>query len=539
VVAVIGFTEFPSEFAERYRREGYWTGETLGVILRDWAASNPERTALVTPERRWTYAELDARADRVASGFHRLGVRPGDRVVVQLPNDAPFVIVSVALFRLGAYPVFALPNHRRSEINYLCDYSGAVAYVIPAEYQGFDYRTLADELLKSVPTVQHVIVTGGDPQAYRSLVELEAEPVAFPSPDSNDVAFFLLSGGTTGMPKLIPRTHNEYAYQLRATAAGLNVDESSVYLASLPVAHNAALGCPGLLGTLLVGGKVVLPTSGSPDEVFPLIASEGVTLTTLMPPLVLLWLETAEFFDVDLSNFILQVGGAKLGPEVARRVGPELGCTLTHWFGMAEGLLTFTRLDDPDDVAIHTQGRPLSRADEIRVVDNSGNDVPRGEIGELLTRGPYTLRGYYKADAHNAVSFTPDGFFRSGDLVRITPEGNMVVEGRIKDIINRGGEKVSAEELEDHLLAHPNIRRAAVVEMPDEVLGEKTCAFVVPGEARPDLNVVRAFLRERGLADYKLPDRLEVIETLPYTSVGKINKARLREVLAQALGPAV
>jgi 2,3-dihydroxybenzoate-AMP ligase len=157
----------------------------------------------------------------------------------------------------------------------------------------------------------------------------------------------------------------------------------------------------------------------------------------------------------------------------------------------------------------------------------------------LLTRGPYTLRGYYKADAHNAVSFTPDGFFRSGDLVRITPEGNMVVEGRIKDIINRGGEKVSAEELEDHLLAHPNIRRAAVVEMPDEVLGEKTCAFVVPGEARPDLNVVRAFLRERGLADYKLPDRLEVIETLPYTSVGKINKARLREVLAQALRPAV
>lgn len=533
---MIAFTEFPPEFSDRYRREGYWRGEVLGEILRDWAASDPGRTALVTPDRRWSYAELDAKADRLASGFGELGIRPEDRVVVQLPNGAEFVVVSIALFRLGACPVFALPNHRRSEITYLCDYSEAVAYVIPAQHQGFDYRTLAEEVRTAVPGLLHVVVAGGDSKAYVALPDLEAEPKPIARPSPQAVAFFLLSGGTTGMPKLIPRTHDDYGYQLRATAEGLKVDENGVYLASLPIAHNAALGCPGLLGTLRVGGKVVLPETGSPDEVFPLIEREGVTLTTLMPPLVLLWLEAAEFFDVDLAGVTLQVGGAKLGPEVAKRVRPELGCTLTHWFGMAEGLLTFTRLDDPDDVVVHTQGRPLSPADEIRVVADSGEAVPPGAIGELLTRGPYTLRGYYKADDHNAVSFTPDGFFRTGDLVRMAPEGNMVVEGRIKEVINRGGEKVSAGELEDHLLAHPEIRRAAVVAMPDEVMGEKTCAFVVTRAPGPDLNEVRAFLRDRGLAEFKLPERLEIVEAFPHTSVGKIDKGKLRQLIAAKVG---
>jgi len=501
---MIDFDGFPGEFARRYREAGYWRGETLGGLLREWATQAAPRTAIVESGRRWTYAELDGQADRLAAGFWALGIRPGNPVVVQLPNTAAFAAVSIALFRLGVPPVFALPNHRRNEVTYLCEAAEAVAYVIPDVHQGFDYRVLAADVVRGAKTVGHVLVQG-DPGDFTALRDIEADPRPLPGPVPEDVAFFLLSGGTTGLPKLIPRSHDDYAYQLRATAEGLRHGKDSTYLAALPVAHNAALGCPGLLGTLRAGGKVVLPASASPDDCFGLIESEAVTLTTLMPPLVLLWLESAEFCDVDFSRLLIQVGSAHFAPEVARRIYTDLGASLTHWFGMAEGLLTFTRLDDPPDVIIHTQGRPLSPDDEIRVVDERDRDVPPGEIGELITRGPYTLRGYYRVPGYNAKAFTPEGFLRTGDLVRLTQDGNMVVEGRIKDVINRGGEKVPAAEVEDLLIIHPSVREVAVVAMPDKMLGERACAWVVPRGAAPGLEELRSFLRSQGLPTTSCP----------------------------------
>ena len=452
----------------------------------------------------------------------------GDRVVVQLPNTVDFLATTLALFRLGALPVFALPAHRKAEVAYLCEHTEAVALVVPAVGNAFDHRPMAAEVQASVPTLRMVIVAG-DPGGHVALASVDADAELFNPRDPSDVAFFLLSGGTTGMPKLIPRTHDDYAYQMRATAEALGFDHSGVYLAALPVAHNAALGCPGALGTLRVGGRVILASSPSPDEVFPLVQQEGVTLTTLMPAFVPLWMEAREWFDVDLSGLTIEVGGARLDPELARQVTPVLGCTLTHWYGMAEGLLSFTRPGDPDEIVATTQGRPLCPDDELRVVDELGADVPPGEVGELLTSGPYTLRGYYRAEAHNATAFTPDGFFHTGDLVRMTPEGRVVVEGRLKDTVNRGGEKVAAEEVEAHLIAHPSVSAAALVAVPDPYLGEKTCAFVVPAGTPPSLADLKDFLAARGLADFKFPDRLELVASLPRTSLGKIDKRALRQ----------
>ena len=526
-----GCTPWPADVAASYRRSGYWRGERLGDLTRAWSAREPERVALVTRDRRVTYGELDHRADRLAAALARLGIAAGDRVVVQLPNVPEFAMISLALFRLGALPVYALLPHRRSEIEYLCRHTEAVAYVIPDVVLGFDHRALACQVRATCPTLAHVIVAGdpGEGGDLLAMAGLDEAPRELPPPDPEDVAFFLLSGGTTGLPKLIPRTHDDYAYQLRATAEALGFDERGVYLTSLPVAHNAALGCPGLLGALRAGGRVAMALAPSPDQAFPLIARERVTLTTLVPSLVLLWLETAPLLRADLSGVLLQVGGAMLAPAVAAQVKPVLGCRLSHWFGMAEGLLSFGRLDQPDAVLLSTQGTPLSPADEIRVVDDHDLDVPRGEVGQLITRGPYTLRGYYRAEEHNRVQFTADGFLRSGDLVRIDADGNLVVEGRIKDVVNRGGEKVSAEEVEGHLAHDPAIAAVAIVAMPDPALGERTCAFVVPAGAEPPtLADVRRLLRERGIADYKLPDQLEVIERLPLTSVGKIDKNQLR-----------
>jgi len=534
VESVDGFSPWPEEFAQRYRDEGYWRGDTLAALTRDWAARDGNRTALVYAGQRWSYGELNRRADRTAAGLRALGIRAGDRVLVQLPNVPELVYLSLALFRLGALPVYALAPHRYAEISYLAELTSARAYVVPDQFAGFDYLPLARAVAAGNPALEHVLVAG-EPGAFTALADVDAEPIHLTGPEPSDVAFFLLSGGTTGLPKLIPRTHDDYAFQLRACAQALDVDERSVYLAALPAAHNAALGCPGVLGTLAVGGKVVLSPTPSPDDAFPLIAAEGVTLTTLMPPLLAVWSELAPMMDVDLRPVLLEVGGANLRPEVAYRV-MEMGCRVTHWFGMAEGVLCYTRLDDPPDVVAHTQGRPHAAADEYRVVDESGADVSPEEVGELLVRGPCTLRGYYRATSYNLGAFTPDGYLRTGDLVRITGEGNLVVAGRIKDVINRGGEKVGATELEEHIETHSAVGACAVVAMPDLALGEKTCAFIVPRGKGVELATLRAFLTGRGLAGYKLPDRIEQVDALPRTTIGKIDKRSLRERAAGERG---
>ncbi|MBU8860479.1 MULTISPECIES: AMP-binding protein [unclassified Micromonospora] len=526
-----GCVAWPETDAERYRAAGIWTGELLGEIGREGARRHPGRTAVVDADGRMSYAELDAAADRFAAGLHRLGLRAEDRVVVQLPNTAAFVVVALGLFRLGAVPVFALPSHREAELTYLARHTEARALVVPDRFGGYDHRPLAATVAASAAGLDHVIVAG-EPGPHLALSEVRAEPRDLPAPDPGDVAFFLLSGGTTGLPKLIPRTHDDYAYQLRRSAEALGVDEHGVYLASLPAAHNAALGCPGVLGTLRAGGRVVLSPTPSPDDVFPLITTEGVTLTTLMPPLLAVWLDLAGDYGVDLSGVLLEVGGAPLRPEVAREILSR-GLRLSHWFGMAEGPLWYTRLDDPPETIATTQGRPLIPADEYRVVDEHDRDVPPGGVGEFLVRGPTTLRGYYDAPEYNATAFTADGYLRTGDLVRLTPDGNLMVAGRIKDVINRGGEKIGAAELESQIEAHPAVRAAAVIAVPDPALGEKICAVVVRRDdgGGLDLAELRAFLTGRGLAAYKLPDRLEVVPAFSHTGAGKVDKRALRRSL--------
>jgi 2,3-dihydroxybenzoate-AMP ligase len=241
----------------------------------------------------------------------------------------------------------------------------------------------------------------------------------------------------------------------------------------------------------------------------------------MVPAVVHGWLDSPLRGQHDLSSLeVLQVGGAKLPTELARRILGELGCGLQQVFGMAEGLLNYTRLDDPADVVIETQGRPLSPGDEIRIVSPNGQDVAAGEPGELITQGPYTLRGYYKAEQQNLRSFTPDGFYRTGDVVRMHESGNLIVEGRAEDFI----------------LGHTAVRETAVVAMPDPVLGEAVCAFVVLHSGQTlELPDLVAFLQERRIARYKIPARLEVIDHLPVTNVGKISKATLRNEIEQRL----
>lgn len=521
---------WPAAFAARYRARGYWRGETFSGFLRARAAELPGHVAVVGGGQRWTFAELEARAERIARGLLAQGLEPGDRVVVQLPNIPEFLSVVFALFRARLVPVYALPAHRLVEIVHFARTAEARGYVIAEKHEGFDYRLLAQELVTEVPAVEHVVVVGaGGP--FISLDALPAgEGIALP-PDADpaDVAFLQISGGSTGLSKLIPRTHDDYIYSFRASAEICKLTPASVYLAALPVAHNFPMSSPGVFGALYAGARVVLSPSPSPEVAFPLIEQERVTITGLVPPLALLWLQAAATTKHNISSLqVLQVGGAKFLTESARRVKPVLGCTLQQVFGMAEGLVNYTRLDDPEEIIVSTQGRPISPDDEVLILDDEGHPVPEGEAGNLLTRGPYTIRAYHNNDGANARSFTPDGFYRSGDVVKRTPEGYLVVQGRATDHINRAGEKISAEEIEDHLLAHPGVFDAAVVSLPDEYLGERSCAFVIPQGEKPKAAALKAFMRGRGLADFKVPDQVVFVEAFETTAVGKVSRKELR-----------
>ncbi|WUI31085.1 AMP-binding protein [Nocardia sp. NBC_00416] len=522
-----GFVPFPDALADSYRAAGFWTGATVGDLLRDTARRRPESPALLG-DRTLTYAELDAAADRMAYGLLALGITPGDRVVVQLLNTPDFAIVLFGLLRAGIIPVLTLPAHRRAEIEHLARLSGAVAYLVADRHGDFDYRELAAALLETVATLRHVLVSG-EPGEFTDLMSIARDTGSLPTVDPSDIAVMLVSGGTTGLPKLIARTHDDYVYNATASAAVCELGDEDVYLAALPAAHNFPLACPGILGTVATGGALAFVADPSPESAFAVIERYGVTVTAVVPPLAQLWSAAVEWEDADISSLrLLQVGGAKLAEVNAREVEPALNVGLQQVFGMAEGLLNFTRLDDDPDLICTTQGRPLCPADEIRVVDEEGADVAPGAEGELLTRGPYTLRGYYRAPEHNARAFTPDGYYRSGDLVRQLPSGHLVVSGRIKDVINRGGENISCDELEEHLLAHPAVRHAAALGLPDPSLGEKVCAVLVVTDEMPTLAEIKEFLTGRGLATYKLPDALRRADSLPITAVGKIDKKALR-----------
>ncbi len=540
---------WPDEFTARYRAAGHWRNETFGTWLRERATAHPDRLAVVGGDQRWTYAELDRRASALAAGFLQAGLRQGDRVLVHLPNIPDFIAVVMGLFRAGLIPVYALPAHRITEIEHFARGSGARAYVAAAAHAGFDYTALARELQDRQPRVAHVwIAAPAGATAQDAAVPADPFPrldalyatngAAVPASVSQggDVAFLQISGGSTGLSKLIPRTHDDYIYTLRESARICGLDADTVFLGALPIAHNFPMSSPGFLGTLYAGGRVVLAPSPDPESCFALVEREHVTVTSLVPPLLLQWLDRAPASGRDLGSLrAIQVGGAKLSAEIARRVRPTLGATLQQVFGMAEGLVNYTRLDDPEELIIHTQGRPISPDDEILILDDEGRPVAPGQAGHLLTRGPYTIRAYHDNPSANARSFTEDGYYRTGDVVRMTPEGYLEVQGRAGDHINRAGEKISAEEIEDHLLSHPRVFDAAVVSVPDEYLGERSCAFIIPKGERPRPADLKRWIRTRGIADFKVPDQIVFVDAFASTAALKISRKALRAQLRAQL----
>ena len=532
-----GCVPWPSALADRYRAEGVWEGLTIFEMVERTAARVPAKLAVVHDDRRVTYAELVATAACLADNLFRLGLRALDRVVVQLPNHLDFVFVYLALCRIGAIPVMALRAHRHAEVRHFIRASGAVGYVIADRLGSFDYREMATEMQAEFAALRHVLVAGqpGPGQlALRPLLEAAPDEagLSIPRPDPGDVATMLLSGGTTSMSKLIPRTHDDYVLNARLCAQAAGFGPETVLMAVLPLGHNYNLASPGLLGAFYCGATAVIAGSTDTDAVFGLVQRERVTVVAAAVPLISNWLngEVAERYDLS-SLEIVQNGGARLPTELRVRLRSEFGCTPQEIYGTAEGLINMTRRDDADEELMHSSGAPVSELDEIMVVGEDDREVADGEPGELVTRGPYTIRGYYRAPEKNAEAFMAGGWYRMGDIVR--KRGRYVyAEGRRKDLINRGGEKINCDEIESLIFAHPKVKVVALVAMADPVFGEKACACVIPQPGQSlTLAEIVAFLREQRIASFKLPERLEVLDEFPVSPVGKILKRQLREIV--------
>ncbi len=534
-----GTVDWPAATAARYRAAGWWDGSTLHSVLEGAAARWPDKAALVAGDIRLSYAELQAQAARLAARLQDLGLKPRDRVLMQLPNIIEFAVVYFALARIGAIPVMALRSHRDAEVRHFLKASGAVAYVIAQRSGDFDYRAMAESLRPQASALRHVIVVGEPLPGQQPYAELMRDGVYDErrvQVDAAEVGTMLLSGGTTSMSKLIPRTHQDYVLNARLCGRAAGFDERTVFMAILPLGHNYNLASPGLLATLLYGGTVVLAASTQTDDIFATVQRERITHIAAVVPLIATWLAGDVEQRYDLRSLrVVQNGGARLAPELRARLRERFGCTPQEIYGTAEGLINMTRLDDADEQLLHSSGAPVCEADELRVLDEQDRDVPDGESGELVTRGPYTIRGYYDADHKNAEAFTADGYYRMGDIVR--KRGRYVyAEGRRKDFINRGGEKISCEEIENLMFAHPKVKSAALVAMPDALFGEKACAFIVPHSGQTlGFDELIAFLRGQGIASFKLPERLEIVAELPVSPVGKILKRQLREAIALKL----
>jgi len=540
---IAGVVYHPPEAVERYRAAGLFSGQTLGQALKEAFVRHADRTALVSPDGTLTYRELDDLSARAGAAFLRLGLRPLDRMVFQLGNVPEFFAALYGCFRTGIIPVCNLVSHRESEIVTCAGLSGARAHIIQGDFK-YDLRAVAAAARAAPPALEHVIVArgerSGDALAFRDLLDREdgeaaQATLAALEIDPFNAGIFQLSGGTTGIPKIIPRFHYEYLYHCLAWAEVSAMDESTVCYWPLPAVHNAAMACFNT-PTHLLGGRVCIDQRHDPEVFLGTIERERVTFSGAALPIIVRAVDSGLVDRHDLSSVKCFIS---LGETVA--VERDLKLPGNHIYGMAEGLLMRTLDEDPAEVRQRGIGRPVSPHDEMKLVKiGTEAEVEPGEAGELLVRGPYTIQGFYNVPEHNARAFTADGFYRTGDLMRlreIDGRGYYFFVGRAKDNIDRAMEKISAEEVESAVLRHPDVRECMVIGMPDRQYGERVCAYVILRPDAPAMTVqsLGAFLQTTGLAKFKWPERIEVVDNFPTTSVGKTSKALLRDDIRRKL----
>lgn len=528
----------------RYVREGVLGFDTLVDGFRQACARHPDNAALLGPGLRISYAELDALSTRLGAALMRQGLRPLDRAIFQLGDSEQLVIAFLACLKAGVIPVCTLAAHREREIGYLAQLAEARLHIVQGDDPKFDGVAFARKLQQQVPTLRTILQARGEPQAgvlhLQALIDSidldeASELLASVALDPFQVAVFQLSGGTTGVPKIIPRFHNEYLYNMRAVAAWLRYGPDDVLFMPQPMVHNLNMGC--CFGPfLMTGGTVTIAPDLRPETLISLIETTRPTWLMLGGPIVARLESAIAAGHVDLANArgVIAAGGA-------RKLRELLGVPVHLIFGITEGVITLTHADDPPQAQDATHGRPVSPWDRIRiVVPGTETLAAHGEIGEPVFKGPYTIRGYYRAEERNRETFTSDGAYRSGDLMHeevIDGKTYYVFCGRLKDLVSRGGEKINCEEVEMAVAGHPAVAAVAAVPYPDPVFDERLCAVLIlrDGHAAPTVAELGGYLQHYGLAKFKWPERIEVVTAFPLTASGKLSKAALKELVCERI----
>ncbi|MEW6339440.1 MAG: AMP-binding protein [Paraburkholderia sp.] len=530
--------------AQQYFRAGAWIDQTFGEALVETAKRLPDKAAFISDERSITFQQLDEQSDRLAAALVRLGLERGARAMFQMGTTVDTVLALCACYKSGIVPVCSLPQYREVEIGKLADLSLPQAYFVQGDIGRFDLVGFAQTMCREHASFRHLIVARGEaPDAAQSMAALmdsislvqAREILGGVQIGSEDVLSFQLSGGTTGVPKIIPRFHAEYLGHAVAWSRHVEAGEHATLIWSLPLLHNAA-HLYALVPTIAMGQTTVLMPNVDVVRMAELIEQHRVTHAVSIGPVAPQIMTNPQVLEHDLSSLKLFFSLTR-----ADNLQSYIGVPCSNMYGTTEGLLIGSGASVAEYVRHHTHGRSGCAQDELVLLDpDSETPVAPGQTGELCFRGPSSLRGYYNAPESNATAFTSSGFFRTGDMMRahvIGGETWFSFEGRLRDNINRGGEKIGAEEVEAFLSHHPAVLDAKLVAMPDPLYGEKGCAFLIlrQGHAAPTVAEMIDFLCSKGLAKFKCPERIEVVEEFPVTRVGKVDKPAMRRVIASIL----
>jgi cyclohexanecarboxylate-CoA ligase len=537
-------TTLTREQSDYYRAAGWWPDRLLNDDLDAAVARHAGMTALVDPRGRCTYAELRQHADRCALAFLDLGIRRGDAVMVQLPNWIEFVVVTLALERIGAVINPVAPIFRQRELRAMLRLAKPVAAVLPASFRGWDYPSMFQELRADAPWLHALIVVDGEPAAgaipWRQFLEtgarLETYRPAFdwlrPGPD--DVTELIFTSGTTGEPKGVMHTPNTLAAAVTGAIRVQGLTGDDVFHMASTLGHQTGF-VYGVRLPIAVGGRAVFQDVWDPAAFVRLVERERISFTMGATPFLADTLRAPNLADHDISSLrLFFCGGAPIPQPLAEEAGRRLPCRLVPLWGMTENAaVTMTFPEDPPDNIVTTDGRALPGM-EVTVRDADGRPAPAGQEGDLYARGAQTFAGYVQGRRFTEQCFTPDGWFDTGDRALMRADGSIRISGRTKDILIRGGENVPVREIEDVLLRHPKVKNVALVAMPDERLGEIGCACVIPEPgASLTLDDLRTFLAEQQVTRQFWPERMALLSEFPMTPSGKVQKYLLREAMME------
>ncbi len=535
-----GFISYDPGAAARYEKKRWWLGITLGDMLDKAADLYPRKEALIGSGRRYTYTELRRQADTMAYRLLQAGFKSADRVLLQLPNWPEFVISYFALQKAGLVMVLLTVNHTAREIAHLVDLTRPSGWILPDHYRQTDFLPLIQQVQEQNPGLDKIILAGSQiPDKYLRLDDL-VQPVLMDRdiqavleearPNPHDVCQILPSGGTTGLPKGAPRTHNDYLCNVEYKSRAWHINVTDTCLVATTVGHNLAL-LVCVTGPVFQGATIVMLDSTYPQDFCQIVQDEKITCAGLVPTLISRIVNFEHLADYDLSSLHkIYVGAANSPPDLVQNVEHKIGARYFNAFGMVEGPCAQTRPDDPIEIRSQSIGRPVCPYDQIITVDSEGNPTPPSQEGELVARGPGIFSGYFRNPEANEGAFTAHGYFRTGDLAVMDENGTLRITGRVKDIIIRGGENIGAQEVEALISSHPSVEYAAVVGMPDPDLGEDVCAYIKRVKAASlAYEDIIEHLKQIGAAKKFFPARIEFVEEIPLTAAGKADKKILKK----------